>query len=42
MAPALPDGDVPPDDGALPVSAARDAAARTFGVYLHVPFCRVR
>ncbi|HEY0119186.1 MAG TPA: radical SAM family heme chaperone HemW [Cellulomonas sp.] len=40
--PALPDGDPAPDDGALPASAAVGAAERTFGVYLHVPFCRVR
>ncbi|MCC2308021.1 radical SAM family heme chaperone HemW [Cellulomonas chengniuliangii] len=42
MSPALPDGDVPPDDGALPGSAAQGAAERAFGVYLHVPFCTVR
>ena len=40
--PALPDGDRAPDDGALPASAAVGAAQRAFGVYLHVPFCRVR
>ncbi|MBO9555206.1 radical SAM family heme chaperone HemW [Cellulomonas sp.] len=42
MSPALPEGDVAPDDGALPASAAVGAAGRAFGVYLHVPFCRVR
>lgn len=42
MAPALPDGDTPPDDGALPGSAAVGAEDRAFGVYLHVPFCTVR
>ncbi|NMR19322.1 radical SAM family heme chaperone HemW [Cellulomonas fimi] len=42
MAPALPDGDPAPDDGALPDSATRDAASRGFGIYLHVPFCTVR
>lgn len=42
MAPALPDGETPPDDGRLPVSAAAGAADRDLGVYLHVPFCRVR
>ncbi|WP_345037534.1 radical SAM family heme chaperone HemW [Georgenia daeguensis] len=42
MPPALPDGETPPDDGALPVSSAHGAAARDLGVYLHVPFCRVR
>jgi putative oxygen-independent coproporphyrinogen III oxidase len=43
MAPALPDGDDAPDDGALPRSVAQqDRASRAFGVYLHVPFCTVR
>ncbi|AEE46483.1 radical SAM family heme chaperone HemW [Cellulomonas fimi] len=42
MAPALPDGDPAPDDGALPASVRDGAAARAFGVYLHVPFCTVR
>lgn len=40
--PALPDGDPAPDDGTLPASVAAGADERTFGVYLHVPFCRVR
>lgn len=40
--PALPDGDPAPADGTLPPSAAVGAGDRTFGVYLHVPFCRVR
>ncbi|GAA1642204.1 radical SAM family heme chaperone HemW [Georgenia ruanii] len=40
--PALPDGETPPDDGALPPSVAAGAATRDLGVYLHVPFCRVR
>ena len=40
--PALPVGDVAPDDGALPASVLDGAAGRTFGVYLHVPFCTVR
>jgi len=39
---ALPLGDPAPADGVLPDSAAVDADARDFGVYLHVPFCRVR
>jgi oxygen-independent coproporphyrinogen-3 oxidase len=39
---ALPLGDPAPADGLLPASAAADAARRNFGVYLHVPFCRVR
>lgn len=39
---ALPIADPAPLDGALPVSVADDAVTRNFGVYLHVPFCRVR
>ncbi|UNX53619.1 radical SAM family heme chaperone HemW [Georgenia sp. TF02-10] len=39
---ALPDGEVPPEDGTLPTSAAAGASGRDLGVYLHVPFCRVR
>jgi putative oxygen-independent coproporphyrinogen III oxidase len=39
---ALPLGDPAPADGLLPASAVADAAGRNFGVYLHVPFCRVR
>lgn len=39
MGAALPIGEPAPRDGALPV--ATDDAAQ-FGVYLHVPFCRVR
>jgi putative oxygen-independent coproporphyrinogen III oxidase len=42
MPSALPLADPAPLDGALPVSAAVDADERNFGVYLHVPFCRVR
>ncbi len=42
MSPALPDGDVPPEDGGLPPSVAARSAGRAFGVYLHVPFCAVR
>ena len=38
---ALPLGDPAPLDGALPDDIAIDAQ-RDFGVYLHVPFCRVR
>jgi putative oxygen-independent coproporphyrinogen III oxidase len=38
----LPDGDPAPADGRLPASATDGAAARAFGVYLHVPFCAVR
>jgi len=39
---ALPLADPAPLDGFLPASVADDAASRNFGVYLHVPFCRVR
>jgi len=39
---ALPLADVAPLDGALPASVAEGAAGRRFGVYIHVPFCRVR
>ncbi|KQY24751.1 coproporphyrinogen III oxidase [Cellulomonas sp. Root485] len=42
MSPALPEGDVAPDDGALPASAFEGADERAFAVYLHVPFCTVR
>lgn len=42
MSPALPEGDVPPPDGALPASVVGRSAGRAFGVYLHVPFCAVR
>jgi len=37
----LPLGDPAPADGALPADLRLDPA-RPFGVYLHVPFCRVR
>ena len=42
MPSALPLADAAPSDGALPASVAVGASARNFGVYLHVPFCRVR
>ncbi|MBC7441148.1 MAG: coproporphyrinogen III oxidase [Ramlibacter sp.] len=42
MGSALPLGDPAPRDGLLPATTAVDAAERDFGVYLHVPFCRVR
>lgn len=42
MPSALPIGDSAPADGALPQSAAAGARDRDFGVYVHVPFCRVR
>lgn len=42
MPSALPIADPAPLDGLLPPSAAEGSEARGFGVYLHVPFCRVR
>jgi putative oxygen-independent coproporphyrinogen III oxidase len=39
---ALPLADPAPLDGLLPASVADGADARNLGVYLHVPFCRVR
>ena len=42
MPSALPIADPAPLDGLLPASVAEGAADRNFGVYLHVPFCRVR
>jgi putative oxygen-independent coproporphyrinogen III oxidase len=42
MGSALPLGDPAPLDGLLPADSAREATTRNFGVYLHVPFCRVR
>jgi len=42
MPSALPLADPAPLDGYLPASVSADAADRHFGVYLHVPFCRVR
>jgi putative oxygen-independent coproporphyrinogen III oxidase len=42
MPSALPIADPAPEDGLLPPSAAQGADGRRFGVYLHVPFCRVR
>jgi oxygen-independent coproporphyrinogen-3 oxidase len=39
---ALPLGDPAPADGVLPAGTAHGAGERDFGVYLHVPFCRVR
>jgi oxygen-independent coproporphyrinogen-3 oxidase len=41
MGSALPIGDPAPPDGALPEDLRVDASI-DFGVYLHVPFCRVR
>ena len=42
MAGPHPVGDPAPLDGLIPASAANGAAERDFGVYLHVPFCKVR
>lgn len=42
MAGPLPIGEPAPSDGVLPPQAGADAASRAFGVYVHVPFCRVR
>lgn len=42
MPSALPDGEPAPADGSLPASALATLGERSFGVYLHVPFCRVR
>lgn len=39
---SLPEGDIPPTDGLLPDQAREGAAAKDFGVYIHVPFCTVR
>lgn len=38
----LPDGDPAPEDGTLPSSVVEGANDRRFGVYVHVPYCRVR
>jgi putative oxygen-independent coproporphyrinogen III oxidase len=42
MPSALPLADPAPADGLLPASVAEGAGERDFGVYVHVPFCRVR
>lgn len=42
MPSALPLADPAPADGLLPSTAAQSSAERGFGVYVHVPFCRVR
>ena len=42
MVGALPSGDPAPADGALPLSVVDGSASRQFGIYVHVPFCRVR
>lgn len=38
----LPDGDPAPATGTLPESVRQGANSRPFGVYVHVPYCRVR
>ena len=42
MPSALPDGDLAPVDGSLPAAALDRLGTRPLGVYVHVPFCRVR
>ncbi|HEX3930716.1 MAG TPA: radical SAM family heme chaperone HemW [Nocardioides sp.] len=42
MPSSLPSGDPAPADGALPRSALAELGSRSFGVYVHVPFCTVR
>jgi oxygen-independent coproporphyrinogen-3 oxidase len=39
---ALPPGDPAPADGSLPEQALAGQADRPLGIYVHVPFCRVR
>ena len=39
---ALPPGDPAPADGSLPSAALAGQEQRPLGVYVHVPFCRVR
>lgn len=42
MPSAFPPGEPAPADGALPASVLAGADERRFGVYVHVPYCRVR
>ena len=42
MPSALPEGDPAPEDGSLPSDVVIGATERRFGVYVHVPYCRVR
>ncbi|MGB3828157.1 MAG: radical SAM family heme chaperone HemW [Ornithinimicrobium sp.] len=42
MPPVLPPGEPAPPDGSLPPPSLASLAHRAFGVYVHVPFCRVR
>jgi putative oxygen-independent coproporphyrinogen III oxidase len=38
----LPEGEQVPADGSLPPAATNSFGEKTFGVYVHVPFCRTR
>jgi putative oxygen-independent coproporphyrinogen III oxidase len=42
MPSVLPLGDPAPSDGLLPPQARSGAAERSFGLYVHIPFCAVR
>ncbi|MBS4751241.1 coproporphyrinogen III oxidase [Nocardioides sp. zg-ZUI104] len=42
MPSALPEGDPAPPDGALPPAALAELGTHDLGLYVHVPFCRVR
>lgn len=42
MPSAFPPGEPAPADGSLPPAALEGMPSRTFSVYVHVPFCRVR
>ena len=42
MPSVLPLGDPAPADGLLPAGGAASSAGRDLGLYVHVPFCRVR
>jgi oxygen-independent coproporphyrinogen-3 oxidase len=42
MPSTLPDGEPAPADGHVPASALAGLVGRELGVYVHVPFCRVR
>ena len=42
MCALLPDGDPSPASGILPPGVRADGALRSFGIYLHVPFCATR
>jgi len=39
---ALPPGEPAPEDGRLPAFAIAGLGTRPFGIYVHVPYCRVR